>query len=50
MELYEEKHDNLSHFSNLKYNDLFNQKVIELISSGDLNQELTEYVETYEAY
>lgn len=48
VELYEEKHDNLSHFSNLKYNDLFNQKVIELISSGDLNQELTEYVETYE--
>lgn len=48
VELYEEKHDNLIHLSNLKYNDLFNQKVIELISSGDLNKELTEYVETYE--
>lgn len=46
--LHEENHDDLSQFSNLKYNDLFNQKVIELISSGDLNTELADYVETYE--
>lgn len=46
--IHEENHDDLSQFSNLKYNDLFNQKVIELISSGDLNKELADYVETYE--
>ena len=46
--LHGENHDNHSQFSNLKYNDLFNQKVIELISSGDLNKELADYVETYE--
>lgn len=46
--LHEENHDELSQFSNLKYNDLFNPKVIELISSGDLNKELADYVETYE--
>ncbi|MFQ2025005.1 hypothetical protein ACK355_07635 [Aeromonas veronii] len=48
VELHSEKHENLERFSELKYNDLFNPKVVELISSGDLNKELTEYVETYE--
>lgn len=48
VELHSEEYENLERFSELKYNDLFNPKVVELISSGDLNKELTEYVETYE--
>lgn len=35
-------------FHEFKYAELFNPKVIELISSGDFNQELAEYVDTYD--
>lgn len=37
-----------SHYKEFKYSDLFNQKVIELISTGDFNQELADYVDTYD--
>jgi ABC-type cobalamin/Fe3+-siderophores transport system ATPase subunit len=38
----------LTRFNEFKYAELFNPKVVELISSGDFNQELAEYVDTYE--
>ena len=39
---------NYTHYCNFKFADLFNSKVIELISSGDFNKELVEYVDTYD--
>lgn len=37
-----------THYSKFKFEELFNPKVVELISSGDFNQELAEYVDTYD--
>ncbi|HGS5377321.1 TPA: AAA family ATPase [Vibrio cholerae] len=47
-ELCKQEHPDYSHYTAFKHASLFNPKVIELISSGDFNQELAEYVETYE--
>lgn len=47
-ELHEIEHPDLTNYAEFKYGDLFNPKVIELISSKDFNKELTEYVDTYE--
>lgn len=47
-ELSQEDHPDYSQLSELKHGDLFNQKVIDLISTGSFNQDLAEYVDTYE--
>lgn len=47
-ELCQQEHPDYSHYKAFKYGSLFNPKVIELISSGDFNQELAEYVDTYD--
>lgn len=47
-ELSQEDKPDYSRLSELKYGDLFNQKVIDLISTGSFNQDLEEYVDTYE--
>jgi len=41
-------HPDNNDFKEFKYNDLFNPKVLELISTGDFNKELIDYVDTYE--
>lgn len=46
-ELSEVKEDYL-HFSDVSYNELFNDKTIKILSSGNLKDELAEYIETYE--
>lgn len=35
-------------YSEFKFEELFNPKVVELISTGDFSQELAEYVDTYD--
>ncbi|HCG5114462.1 TPA: hypothetical protein NJZ05_002848 [Vibrio parahaemolyticus] len=47
-QLSQEDKPDYSRLSELKYGDLFNQKVIDLISTSSLNQDLEEYVDTYE--
>jgi len=47
-ELKQQVHSDYNHFQEFKHNDLFNPKVLELISTGDFNKELIEYVDTYE--
>tara|TARA_Y100000589_G_scaffold243704_2_gene231345 strand:+ start:997 stop:3165 length:2169 start_codon:yes stop_codon:yes gene_type:complete len=47
-ELSEQPLTNQTQFSKFKFTDLFNPKVIELISSDDFNQELAEYIDTYD--
>lgn len=47
-ELKQQIHPDHTDFKDFKYNDLFNPKVLELISTGDFNQQLTDYVNTYE--
>ena len=47
-DLWHQDLPNQTRFSEFKFADLFNPKVIELISSGDFNQELAEYVDTYD--
>ncbi|MEI8609348.1 hypothetical protein P4S70_10160 [Enterovibrio sp. Hal110] len=47
-ELFQQEQPDYSHYKAFKHASLFNPKVIELISSGDFNQELAEYVETYD--
>ena len=47
-ELSHEDHADYRQFSEFKYSDLFNNKIIELISTGTLNHDLAEYIDTYE--
>ncbi|SEI45384.1 hypothetical protein SAMN05421831_10274 [Allopseudospirillum japonicum] len=47
-EISQEDQPDYTQLSELKYGDLFNQKVIDLISTGSFNQDLEEYVDTYE--
>ncbi|MBD1388855.1 hypothetical protein IC617_05390 [Neiella sp. HB171785] len=47
-ELSEQSFSDQTPYSGFKFTDLFNPKVVELISSGDFNQELAEYVDTYD--
>lgn len=47
-ELKQQVHPDYIGFSSFKYSDLFNPKVLELISSGDFNKLLAEYIDTYE--
>lgn len=47
-ELSEKNLPDQTQYSKFKFLDLFNPKVIELISSGDFNRELSEYVDTYD--
>lgn len=37
-----------SAFSKIKYGDIFNDKVLKLLKSGDLSKELEDYIETYD--
>ncbi|MGI2173560.1 hypothetical protein [Shewanella ulleungensis] len=46
--LWEQDLPDQTRLSGFKFADLFNQKVIDLISSGDFTQELAEYVNTYD--
>lgn len=46
-ELSEVKEDYL-HFADISYNEIFNDKAIKILSSGNLKDELAEYIETYE--
>tara|TARA_R110001583_G_scaffold78817_1_gene213432 strand:- start:1701 stop:2447 length:747 start_codon:yes stop_codon:yes gene_type:complete len=46
-ELNQQK-DDYSQFFDISYNELFNDKALQLISSGNLSKELNEYIETYE--
>lgn len=47
-ELWQQDLPDQTRFNEFKFTDLFNPKVIELISAGDFNQELAEYVDTYD--
>lgn len=47
-ELSEQPLTDQTQFSKFKFADLFNPKVIELISSDDFNQELADYIDTYD--
>lgn len=47
-EISQEVQPDYTQLAELKYGDLFNQKVIDLISTGSFNQDLAEYVGTYE--
>lgn len=40
--------DDFSHFSGIKYGDIFNDKVIKFLESGDLSKELEDYIQTYD--
>lgn len=41
--------DDYSNFSAIKYGDIFNDKVLKILKSGDLSQELEDYIETYDS-
>lgn len=47
-ELSKQEHPDYSHYKDFKYGDLFNPKVLDLLSSGEFNQELADYVNTYD--
>jgi energy-coupling factor transporter ATP-binding protein EcfA2 len=47
-ELSQQDLPDLTRYNVYKFADLFNPKVIDLISSSDFNKDLTEYVDTYE--
>jgi hypothetical protein len=47
-ELHQHNHQDFSAFQKFKHSELFNSKVLELVSAGDFSQELAEYVETYD--
>lgn len=47
-ELSTNNHADNTKYNGFKFSELFNPKVIELLSTGDFNHELTEYVDTYD--
>lgn len=47
-ELHSQKTQDFSSLSEFKYGDLFNPKVLELAATDSFDQELSDYVETYE--
>ena len=46
--LQQQPHPDYTDFSQFKFGDLFNPKVTELLASEGFNQDLTEYVDTYD--
>jgi ABC-type multidrug transport system ATPase subunit len=46
-ELLKETNDYL-HFSEISYGDVFNEKVINLLESGEIGKELEDYIQTYD--
>lgn len=47
-ELLQKDQPDYSHYRDFKHDDLFNPKVIDLIATDSFNQDLAEYVSTYE--
>lgn len=47
-ELHQQNHQDFSGLQKFKHGELFNPKVLELVSSGSFSQELAEYVDTYD--
>lgn len=47
-ELKDQDHPDFIMYKDIKYSDIFTDKVIALITSGEFCQQLTEYVDTYE--
>lgn len=45
----QQSQDNYSNFSAIKYGDIFNDKVLKILKSGNLSQELEDYIETYDS-
>lgn len=45
----QQSQDDYSNFSAIKYGDIFNDKVLKILKSGDLSQELEDYIETYDS-
>ncbi|WP_415870241.1 hypothetical protein [Aeromonas caviae] len=47
-ELHQQNYQDFSSLQAFKHDQLFNPKVLELVSSGNFSQELAEYVDTYD--
>ncbi len=45
----QQSQDDYSNFSAIKYGDIFNDKVLKILKSGNLSQELEDYIETYDS-
>ncbi|MBT1444734.1 hypothetical protein KJI95_09395 [Shewanella sp. JM162201] len=48
VELAGEEHPDFTHYGQIKFDLLFNPKVIQLVTSADFGQDLAEYVSTYD--
>ncbi|GLX87001.1 hypothetical protein tloyanaT_32540 [Thalassotalea loyana] len=45
----QQSQEDCSSFSEIKYGDIFNDKVLKILKSGNLSQELEDYIETYDS-